>query len=69
LKALKEAFAKNKLQDEARRITSEKAGVGWSSGSHTALPVLTTAGGPGAETFHGYMDNTEIAPRLKKLYE
>ena len=69
LKALKEAFAKNKLQDEARRITSEKAGVGWSSGSHTALPVLTTAGGPGAETFHGYMDNTEIAIRLKKLYE
>ena len=22
-----------------------------------------------AETFHGYMDNTEIALRLKKLYE
>jgi alkaline phosphatase len=31
--------------------------------------VLTTSGGPGAETFHGYMDNTEIALRLKKLYE
>ena len=67
--ALKEAFKRNKLQDEARRITSEKAGVGWSSSSHTALPVLTTSGGPGAETFHGYMDNTEIALRLKKLYE
>ena len=66
--ALKEAFKRNKLQDEARRITSEKAGVGWSSSSHTALPVLTTSGGPGAETFHGYMDNTEIAIRLKKLY-
>ena len=69
VQALKEAFKRNKLQDEARRITSEKAGVGWSSGSHTALPVLTTSGGPGAETFHGYMDNTEIALRLKKLYE
>ena len=69
VKALQEAFKRNKLQDEARRITSEKAGVGWSSGSHTALPVLTTSGGPGAETFHGYMDNTEIALRLKKLYE
>ncbi len=67
--ALKDAFARNKLPDEARRITSEKAGVGWSSGAHTALPVLTTAGGVGADVYHGYLDNTDIAMLLKKNYE
>ena len=43
------------------------AGVGWSSGSHTALPTLTTAQGVGADVLVGMTENTDIAIRLKKL--
>jgi len=50
-----------------RRILSNHAGVGWSSGAHTALPTMTTAGGCGAENFTGFLENTDIAVRLKEL--
>lgn len=50
-----------------RRILSNHAGVGWSSGAHTALPTMTTAGGCGAENFTGFLENTDIAVRLKAL--
>ena len=39
-------------------ILNAKAGIGWTSYSHTGVPVITTAFGHGAETFHGYYDNT-----------
>lgn len=44
-----------------------KAGVGWTSGAHTALPVLTTSYGKKADVFTGFIDNTDIANRLKTL--
>ena len=44
-----------------------KAGIGWTSGSHTALPVLTTAIGAGAENFTGFIDNTDISRKIKDL--
>ena len=50
-----------------RRILSNHAGVGWSSGAHTALPTMTTAEGCGAENFTGFLENTDIAVRLKAL--
>ena len=43
------------------------AGVGWSSGSHTALPTFTTAKGPGAEILVGMEDNTDLGRRMKRL--
>ena len=46
-----------------------KSGVGWTSGSHTGVPVLTTAIGPGSESFTGLIDNTDIAKTLKSLME
>jgi alkaline phosphatase len=52
----------------AARITAEKAGISWTSGAHTALPVLTTAQGVGGETFVGFFENTGIAARLKAFY-
>ena len=55
------------LGKAARIIMSAKAGVGWTSGSHTALPVLTTSYGNGAERFSGFLDNTDISIRLKEL--
>ena len=50
-----------------RRLVSNHAGVGWSSGAHTAMPTMTTAGGCGAENFTGYLENTDIARRLRDL--
>lgn len=51
-----------------KRILAAHAGVGWSSGAHTALPTLTTAKGPGAENFIGMLENCDIARKLKAMY-
>ena len=67
LKTLREAFEQDKLPDAARRVMNAKAGVGWTSGAHTALPVLTTSYGKKADVFTGFIDNTDIANRLKTL--
>jgi len=45
-------------------ILDHKAGIGWTSFAHTGVPVLTSAGGPGAEAFAGYYDNTDLAKKL-----
>lgn len=55
------------LATAVKNVFSHKCGIGWTSGSHTALPVLTTAGGPGAERFVGFIDNTDIAKTIKEL--
>ncbi len=69
VKRLEDAFRRGALPSVACQIISGKAGVGWSSGAHTALPVLTTSEGVGAEAFVGLLDNTDIAKRLKALFE
>jgi alkaline phosphatase len=51
-----------------KNVLSARAGVAWSTHSHTAMPTLTTAKGPGAaELMAGMSDNAEIGVRLKKL--
>lgn len=50
-----------------KNILASKAGIGWSSGSHTALPTLTTAQGAKADIIVGMQENTDIAIRLKRL--
>ena len=67
IKTLTEAFANNRLGDACRILISNKAGVGWTSGSHTALPVLTTSIGVGSEEFSGMIENTDISRKLKAL--
>ncbi|MCQ2395176.1 MAG: alkaline phosphatase [Kiritimatiellae bacterium] len=62
-------FPRFKSGTAAIRIMSAHAGVGWTSGSHTALPVLTTSTGVGADAFTGLLDNTEISRRLKAFFE
>ena len=57
----------SRLPTAVKNIFSHKCGIGWSSGAHTALPVLTTAGGPGSERFCGFIDNTDISKILKEL--
>lgn len=65
---LEKAFSnEQKFTTAVKNIFSHKCGIGWTSGAHTALPVLTTAEGPGAERFTGFIDNTDIAKILKSL--
>lgn len=52
-----------------RLVLAHKCGLGWSSGAHTAMPVLTTAGGPGAEKFTGFIENTDISKKIKEFYK
>ncbi|MBO4647804.1 MAG: alkaline phosphatase [Lentisphaeria bacterium] len=52
----------------AKRIICAKAGVGWTSGAHTGLPVLTTSQGPSSELFHGFINNTDISAKMKSLF-
>lgn len=57
------------LGGACRVVISHKCGIGWSSGAHTAMPVLTTAKGRFAERFSGFIENTEIAKIMKAFYE
>ena len=54
---------------ESKAIAEEcaKAGVGWTSGAHTGLPVLTTSKGVKAEIFTGFINNYDIAIRMKSI--
>ena len=67
LASLKKGFQEQKLANAARLLISAKAGVGWTSGAHTALPVMTTSQGTGAELFTGFFENTDLAIKLKSL--
>lgn len=50
-------------------ILNNKAGVDFTSYSHTGLPVAVFADGTGAENFGGYYDNTDIYNKLASLLE
>jgi len=65
--AFKGELDKTTLPAVARQTISGLAGVSWASGGHSALPVLTTAKGVGAEIFEGSLDNTDISKKLKEL--
>jgi alkaline phosphatase len=67
IKLLEDGFKKKKLAHAAKNVMSQKAGIGWTTGSHTALPVLTTSIGVQAQRFTGFIDNTDIAKKLKEL--
>lgn len=57
-----------KLAAVCRNAISTRAGIGWSTGSHTALPVLVTATGVEAERFAGFIENTDVSRNLKALF-
>lgn len=54
------------LAAAARKVMSQIAMVGWTSGSHTAEYVPVYAIGAGSKLFMGKMDNTEIPKRIAK---
>ena len=48
-------------------ILNNKAGVDFTSYSHTGLPVAVFADGAGADAFTGYYDNTDIYNKLAAM--
>ncbi len=46
------------------QIVNQIAGIGWTSYSHTGVPVATFAKGVGQELFLGYYDNTDIFDKM-----
>ena len=48
-------------------ILNNKAGIGWTSYSHTGLPVPVYAIGAGSEEFNGFYDNTDIYKKTAKI--
>ncbi len=54
----------NTFAAECLKVLNNKAGIDFSSFSHTALPVMVFAHGAGAELFNGYYDNTDIPKRI-----
>jgi alkaline phosphatase len=48
-------------------VMNNKAGIGWTSYSHTGVPVGVFAKGVGEELFNGYYDNTDIFSKLSAL--
>ncbi|WP_300703515.1 alkaline phosphatase [Bacteroides sp.] len=50
----------------AKKVMSQIAMVGWTSGNHTAGYVPVFAVGAGSKLFMGKMDNTEIPKRIAK---
>ena len=74
--AVRARIADTTAHDKSRRyvfgqavknVLNARAGVGWSSGSHTALPTFTTAKGVGADILVGMEENTDLGARLKRL--
>jgi len=51
----------------ACHILSQKAGVAWTSFSHTALPIPVRAIGVGSDLFKGFFDNTDIPKNIEVL--
>ncbi len=50
-------------------ILNERASIGWTSYSHTGVPVPVFAQGREAARFAGFYDNTDIAKKLAKVMD
>ncbi|HPB88153.1 MAG: alkaline phosphatase [Thermotogae bacterium] len=58
----------NALSVTLTHILNEKAGLGWTTYSHTGVPVPVYAIGNSSDAFAGYYDNTDIGKTLFSLY-
>jgi alkaline phosphatase len=50
----------------ALQLLNEKAGVGWTTDSHTGLPVVIHASGVNENDFGGILDNTDVPKLMEK---
>ncbi len=53
----------------AVKIMDMRAGIGWTTVQHTAVPVPVSVIGQGQEQFRGFLDNTDIYNRLSALLQ
>jgi alkaline phosphatase len=51
----------------ACHILAQKAGLGWTTFSHTATPIPVRAIGPGSSLFDGFFDNTDLPKNIESL--
>jgi alkaline phosphatase len=49
------------------QILNQKAGIAWTTYSHTGVPVPVFSTGTGSEIFRGYYDNTDIASYIRTI--
>ena len=63
---MQEQKGANLNKDQIRNLNN-RAGFGWTTGSHTGGAVPVFAIGAGSEMFRGKMDNTEIPKKIKGL--
>jgi alkaline phosphatase len=49
------------------KIFNNKAGIGWTTYSHTGLPVGTFAIGVGSQLFNGFYENSDIPHKIKTV--
>lgn len=59
----------NPIATVAARILAHKAGIAWTTYSHTAIPCPARAIGVDADEFYGYYDNTHIPQKIMKIFE
>ena len=52
------------LTVKCSHLMNQQAGLGWTSYSHTGVPVTTSAKGVGEQLFNGYYENTAIFEKL-----
>jgi alkaline phosphatase len=50
---------------EIGRMVSARANIAWGTSSHTAVPVVVTAQGPGEGLFQGLYDNTALFGKMR----
>ncbi|MEM1053887.1 MAG: alkaline phosphatase [Bacteroidota bacterium] len=55
------------IQELFVSLSSEPAGIGWTTGGHTAVDVGLYAWGPGSDLFVGQMGNDEVGRRLFRV--
>jgi len=48
-------------------IINSKAGIGWTTYSHTGVPVPVYAKGSGEDLFEGYYDDTELPKKIMSI--
>jgi len=48
-------------------IINNKAGIGWTTYSHTGVPVPVYAKGSGEDLFEGYYDDTELPKKIMSI--
>jgi alkaline phosphatase len=58
---------KNPLGVTLTHVLNNKAGIGWTTFAHTAMPVEVRATGVDCESFTGFYDNTDVPKKMAKI--